>query len=129
MVGLLSGDNWSVGDQREVDPGVGHQVGLELCEIHVKSTVESQRSGDGGDDLSHQSVEVGVGGTLDVEVAAADVVDGLVVDHEGTVGVLEGGVGGEDGVVRLDYGGGDLRGGVNGELQLALLTVVHTQSL
>ena len=32
----------------------------------------------------------------------ADVIDGLVVNHEGAVGVLQGGVGGQDGVVRLD---------------------------
>ena len=129
MISLLSGDNRSVGHQREVDPGVGHQVGLELSQINVKSAVKSQGGGDGGYDLSHQSVQVGVGGTFDVEVAAADVVDSLVVDHEGTVGVLKGGVCGKDGVIRLDNGGGDLRGGVDSELQFALLTVVHTQSL
>merc|ERR1719471_39129 len=57
------------------------------------------------------------------------VVDGLVVDHEGTVGVLQGGMGCQDRVVGLDYSGGNLRCWVNGELQLALLSVVHTQSL
>ena len=35
--------------------------------------------------------------------------------------MLQGGVGGEDGVVGLDDGGGDLWGGVDGELQLGLL--------
>ena len=40
---------------------------------------------------------------LDVQVTAADVVDGLVVDHEGAVGVLQGGVRGQDGVVGLDH--------------------------
>ena len=38
--------------------------------------------------------------------------------HESTVGVLEGGMGGEDGVVGLDDSGGDLWGGVDGEFQL-----------
>ena len=56
-----------------------------------------------------QTVEVGVGGALDVQVTAADVVDGLVVDHEGAVGVLQGGVGGQDGVVGLNHSGGDLK--------------------
>merc|ERR1719471_447038 len=57
------------------------------------------------------------------------VVDGLVVDHEGTVGVLQGGMGCQDRVVGLDYSGGNLRCWVDGELQLALLSIVHTQSL
>ena len=30
MVSLLSRDNRGIGDQGEMDPGVGHQVGLEL---------------------------------------------------------------------------------------------------
>jgi hypothetical protein len=43
--------------------------------------------------------------------------------------MLEGGVGGEDGVVGLDNGGGDLRGRVDTELELALLAVVDGQTL
>ena len=38
---------------------------------------------------------------------------GLVVEHDGDVGVLEQGVGGEHGVVRLDDRGGGLRGRVD----------------
>ena len=33
-----------------------------------------------------------------------DIVEGFVVDHEGTVRMLKSGVGGEDGVVRLNHG-------------------------
>jgi len=46
--------------------------------------------------LSDESVEVGVIGLLDSEVAFANVVDSLVVNHETTVRVLECGVCGED---------------------------------
>lgn len=120
-VGLVSGlgsrDDWSVGDEREVDTGVRDEVGLELVQIDIEGTVETKRGGDGRNNyiivsttaetlsgkfsgsyptLSNQAVKVLVVGTLQAEVAAADVVDGLVVDHEGAVGVLEGGVGGED---------------------------------
>ena len=79
--------------------------------------------------LSNKAVQVLVVGALKAEVSAADIVDGLVVDHEGAVRVLEGGVGGEDGVVGLDNGGGDLRGGVDAELELALLAVVDGETL
>ena len=77
-----------------MDTWVGHQVGLELGQIHVEGAIEAQGGGDGGHDLADQTVEVGVAGTLDVQVTAADVVDGFVVHHEGAVGVLQGGVGG-----------------------------------
>ena len=56
-------------------------------------------------------VEVCVGWPVDVEVPPADVVDGLVVNHEGAVRVLEGGVGAQRGIVRLNNGGRDLRKG------------------
>lgn len=85
-----------------MDPGVGHQVGLELVQVDIKGAVEAQRGGDGGHDLP---VEVGVARALDVEVAAADVVDRFVVHHEAAVAVLEGGVGAQRGVVRLHHGG------------------------
>ena len=128
VVGLLSRDDWGIGGQREVDTGVGHQVGLELSEIHVQGTIKSQRSSDGGHNLANQSVQVGVGGSLNVQVSSADVVDGFVVDHESTVGVLQSGVSGQDGVVGLNHGGGDLGSWVDGELQLGLLTVVYGQT-
>jgi len=112
-----------------VDSRVGHQVSLELVEIDVKSAVESERSGDRGDNLADHSVQVRVAWALDTKIVAADVVNCLVVDHEGTVGVLESRVGGQDRVVRLDNGGGDLRSGVDCELELGLFAVVDGQTL
>ena len=53
------------------------------------------------------------------------VIDGLIVYHEGTIRVLQGGVGGEDGIVGLNYSCGNLRGWVNGELQLRLLAIIE----
>ena len=129
MVGLLGGDDWGVCSQREVDTWVWHQVGLELRQIDVQGAIEPQRGRDGADDLTNQTVQVGVGRTLDVKVTAADVVDGLVVDHEGAVGVLQGGMGGQDSVVWLDHSGGDLRSWVDSKLQLGLLAVIYAQPL
>ena len=68
-----------------------------------------ERGGDGGHDLADKPVEVSVGGSLDVQVPAADVVDSLVIYHEGTVGMFEGGVCGKDGVVGFHYSGSHLR--------------------
>src|ERR1700743_214000 len=59
--------------------------------------------------LCDQAVQVLVVGALNVQIAAADVVDGFVVNHEAAVRVLQRGVGRQDGVVRLDHRGGKLR--------------------
>ena len=120
VVGLLRGDDGGVRGEHEVDARVRHQVGLELGDVDVEGTVEAEGRGERRDDLGDEAVEVGVGRALDVEGAAADVVDGLVVEHDGDVGVLEEGVGGEHGVVWLDDGGGDLWGRVDGEAELGL---------
>merc|ERR1719398_677465 len=129
MVSLLGRDDWRVGGDHEVDAWVGHQVSLELSNINVEGTIETERSGQGGDHLRDETVQVGVGGALDVEAATADVVDGLVVKHDGDVSVLEEGVGGEHGVVGLDDGGGDLGGWVGAESELGLLAVIHGDTL
>jgi len=112
-----------------MDTWVWHEVGLELGDIDVKGTVESEGGSERGDNLGDDSVEVSVGGSLNVEVSSADIVDGLVVEHDGDIGVLEEGVSGEDGVVWLNNGGGDLWGWVDGETKLGLLSVVDGKSL
>ena len=67
--------------------------------------------------------------TGDVEVAVADVIDGLIVDEESAVGVLNGAVGGENGVVGLNDGGRDTRSRVDSKLELGLLAVVGGEAL
>lgn len=79
--------------------------------------------------MSNEAVQVLVVGALKTKVSSADVVDCLVVDHEGTVGVLKGGVGGKNGVVWLDNGSGGLRSWIDTELQLNLLAKVDGQTL
>ena len=108
-------------NHRPVLPGIGHQVCLELVQIHIESSLKSEACRDGGDYLGNQAVEVGVGrpryleisprqnidpGDCDLylHIAPGNVVDGLVVHQEGTVAVLQGGVGVQDGVVGLHYG-------------------------
>lgn len=129
VVRLLGRDDRGVGDEREVDTGVGHKVGLELGKVDVEGAVETEGRGDARDNLGNETVQVGVGRALNVEVPPANVVDGLVVNHESAVRVFEGGVGGEDRVVGLDDGGRDLRGRVDRELELGLLAIVHRQTL
>jgi hypothetical protein len=79
--------------------------------------------------LSNQAVEVLVVWSLNAKIATADVIDGLVVDHEAAIRVFESGMSGQDGVVWLDNGRCHLRSWVDAELKLALLAIVNRQTL
>ena len=112
-----------------MDTWVGHQVGLELGQVDVEGTIEAERCGDGRHNLANETVKIGVGWTLNVEVAATDVVDCFIVNHEGTIGVLQGGVSGKDGIVRLHHSRRNLRGRVDGKFKFGLLAIVDRQPL
>ncbi len=68
--------------------------------------------------MGNKSVQVGVSGSLDVQVSSADIVDGFVIQHDGNVGVLQQRVGGQDGVVGFNDGSCNLGRWVDGETQL-----------
>merc|ERR1712050_159835 len=125
VVSLLGRDDWGVGGEHEMDTWVWHQVGLELSDINVEGTIESEGGSQGRDNLGNDSVEVGVGWSLDIEVSSADIVDGLVVEHNGNIGVLKEGVGGEHGVVWLNNSSGDLWGWVDSESELGFLSIIN----
>jgi len=129
VVSLLSRDNWGVGHEREVNTGVRYQVRLELSKINIEGTIETKRRSDGRHNLTDETVKVGVSRAFNVEVTTAHIVESLVVNHEGTVGVLKGGVGGKNGVVRLNNSGGHLRGRVHSEFELGLLAIVYRETL
>ncbi len=71
-----------------MDSWIRDQVSLELSDINVQGSVESQRGRQRGDDLSDQSVQVGVGWSLNIQVSSADIIDGFVVQHDANIGVL-----------------------------------------
>jgi len=79
--------------------------------------------------LGDETVQVSVSGTLDVEGAAADIIDGFVVEHDGHIRVLQKGMRGQDAVVRLHHRSRDLWAWVHSESQLRLLSVVHGEAL
>ena len=87
-----------------MDSWVWHQVGLELGDIDIKRAIESEGSSEGGDNLCNESVQVGVSWSLDIKVSSADIIDGLVINHNGDISMLKEGMGGKDGVVWLNNG-------------------------
>jgi hypothetical protein len=128
-VGLLGRDDRSHRAQQEVDTRIRNQVSLELVDVNVERALEAQRGSQGGHNLSNQSVQVGVRGAGDVQRALANVVDGLVVEHEGAISVFQESVSGQDGVVGLNDGSAHLRRGVDAEIELGLLAKVDGESL
>jgi len=129
VISFLGGDNWGIGRKHEMDSWIWDQVSLEFGDINVKGTIESEGSGKGGDNLGNKSVKVGVGWSLDIEVSSADIINGFVINHNSNVGVLKEGMSGEDGVVWLNNGGGDLWGWIDGESELGFFTVIDGKSL
>jgi len=110
-----------------MDTGVGDKVGLELVDINIQSSIETKRGSERTDDLGNEPVKVGVGRTLNTEVATADIVKGFVVKTESTIGVFQKGVGTEDGVVGFYNSGRHLGRRRNGKGKLGLASVVHRE--
>jgi hypothetical protein len=126
---LLGRYNGCVADKRVVDSRVRHKVGLELVEINIERTVETQTGGDGADNLGNQAVQMLIVGTGNVQAATADIVDSLVINKERAVRVLDSAVSREDGIVGLDDGRRHAGSRVYGEFELALLAVVGREAL
>merc|ERR1712106_1059933 len=129
MVGLLRTDDRCIGHQGKMDPWVGDQVGLELSQIHVECPIKSERCCDGRDNLTNQTVKVGVGWSLNIKIPTTDVIDRLIVNHKGTIRVVKGGVSGQDRVVRFNHSGCNLWGWVNSKLKLGLLSIINREPL
>lgn len=129
MGASVAGHNRCVADEGVVDTGVGDQVGLELVEIDVQGAIEAQAGGDGADNLGDEAVEMLITGAGDVKVAVTDIVDSFVIDEECAVRVLDGAVGGENGVIGLNDGGRDTGSWVDSEFELGLFAVVGGETL
>lgn len=102
-------------DHEEVQTGERNHVDGKLAEVRVQLAGEAQRNSDAGHNGRHQVVEVAVGGVGQLQSAHADVVQGLVVNAEGLIRVLDQLVNRQGSVVGLDDGVGDLRRWHDGE--------------
>ena len=103
---------------------IGDKVSLEFSNVDVKGTIESEGSSERRNNLSNKSVQVGVGGSLNIEVSSADIVDGFVIKHDGDISVLKERVSSEHSVVGLNDCSGDLGRRIDGETKLGFLTII-----
>ena len=111
-----------------MDTRVWHQVGLELRDINVQSTIETKGGSERTDDLGDQTIQVGVGRLLDSELTLADIVQGFVIEAECYIGVFQKGVGGKHRVVRFYNSSRDLRTGRHSEGKLGLAAVINRKT-
>jgi hypothetical protein len=129
VVSLLSRDDGGIRGKHEMDTRIRHQISLELGQIDVQGTIETEGSGQGRDNLRDESVQVSESGPLHIQVPSADIIDGFIVHHEGAVGVLQKGVGGQHRVIRLNNSSGDLRGRPDDKIKLGFLAVIDRETL
>lgn len=83
--------------------------------VNIQGSIKSQGSNDGKHNLTDEPIQVSINRALNFKVSMTDAVDGLAINHEGTIRAPHS-VGGEDGVVGLNYSCGNLCGWVDGEL-------------
>jgi hypothetical protein len=85
VAALVGRDDRRETDQGVVDTWVWDKVGLELVEIDVERTIETQAGCDRADNLSDETVQVLEIWARDIEILAADVVHSFVVNEERAV--------------------------------------------
>jgi hypothetical protein len=129
VVSLLSRDDRGVRGKHEMDTRVRDQIGLEFRDINVQSTIETKRGGQRRHNLGDQTIQIGVGRTLNVQVTTADIVKGFVIQAKGAISVLQKRVRRQHMIVGFHDGGGNLRGGGHGERQLGLTAVIDRKTL
>ena len=108
---------------------VRYQVSLELGNINIQSTIKTKRCGQGGDNLSNESVQVGVCWPFNVKIPSTNIVKSFIIKAESTIGVLKKRMRREYGVVRLYNSSGNLGRRRDSEGKLGLPSVIDGQSL
>jgi hypothetical protein len=86
--------------QHEMDARAGDQIGLKLGHIDIQGSINRKRRRQRTNHLSDQTVQVGARGRLNVEVALANITQGLVIQTKGAVRVPQKGMSGKDQVAR-----------------------------
>jgi hypothetical protein len=110
-----SGGQWSETWHKEVQPWEWNHVDSQFSEIGVQLTWESEAGGDTGHGGRDEVVQVTVGWGGEFQSSEADIVEGLVINAVGLVGVFDQLVDGEGGVVWFDDGVRDLWRWYDGE--------------
>lgn len=96
---------------------------------NIECPIKAEGGGQGTNHLRNQSIQVGVGGTFDIQITTADIVEGFVIETEGTVGVFQKGMGTQHAVVGFYHSSRHLRRRRDGKGELTLPAIIDTQTL
>lgn len=108
VAGGASGGERREADHEEMKTREGHHVNGQLSKVRVKLTGETKTCGDTRHNDRDKMVQVTICGGGELESTQANVIEGLVVDTEGLVRVLNELMDGKSGVVWLNNGVRDL---------------------
>jgi len=103
-----SGGKRSKARHEEVETGEGDHVDSQLPEISVELAREAKASGDTRHSQGNKMVQISISGCGELEGTEADVIQGLVVNTEGLICVLNQLVDRECGIVGLNNSVGNL---------------------
>ena len=106
-----AGGEWSKARHKEMETWEGYHVDSQFTEISVELARESETGGDSGHGGGDEMVQVTVGWGGEFKGSEADIVESLVIDTVGLVGVLNQLVDRQGGVVGLNHGVGYLKKG------------------
>ena len=128
VVCFFSRDDWCIWRKHKVDSWIWDQVGLELSYINVKGSVESEGGSQWWDDLSNESVQVGVGWSFNIKVSSANIIDSFVIKDDSDISVLKKRVSWKDRVVWLNDSSWDLWWWINSKTDFWFLTIINRKS-
>jgi hypothetical protein len=112
-----------------MNPWKRHEIGLELIQINVEGTIETQARGNRANNLGDKSVEVLIPRARDIQVALTDTKDSLIVDEESAFRVLNSAMCGQNGIVGFYHSSSHAGRRVDNELQLRLLAILSRKTL
>jgi hypothetical protein len=82
---LFGTQNGSIGCQHEMNARIWDEIGLKFVHIDIECTIKTQAGSQGGNDLSNQPIEIGVGGPFNVQIVTANIIQGFIVQTKGAV--------------------------------------------
>lgn len=129
MSTAAAGDDRSIGNKGVVNTWERHEISLEFVQVNVKGAIETQASGKRANNSGDETVEVIITRAGDVKLALTDIVDGLVVNEESAVRVLNSTLCGQHSIIGFHHGSGYTRRRVDRELQLRLLAILCEKML
>ena len=87
LLGAAGGQRGEAGHE-EVEAGEGNHVDRQLAQVSVELAGEPEAGGHTGHGQGDQVVQISVGGGGEFEGSEADVVESLIIDAVGLIGIL-----------------------------------------